>query len=375
MSTINQSNGNTLLEGGALAPVSAATTGANITLAGIQVIDTVTVGASNDRVLVKDQTDLTQNGIYAAQSGNWVRTSDAAGNSQLFAGMLVPVGPQGPANGGQVFECTCLDNPIVIGTSLVAFQTLSAVQAAPVSATSSTLVNVTATLPSITTPPTAGQLPVGQPSGVYVPETVSGDATMTAGGALTVTRTNGVAFAASATTDTSTQANVAFTGLGAAAAAADTDTLPVNQGAGNLKQTFAAIKAWIKGWAPVTNIASYTAGALTAWAPTVTPGSGTITTLGAVNGYYKIIDKLMYVNVSVSITTAGTAAGNMTVSMPTGTALHATALGGMEIAITGKAVVGYIPAAGSSFVLHFYDASSLFASGNQVVFSGWLELT
>lgn len=48
--------------------------------------------------------------------------------------------------------------------------------------------------------------------------------------------------------DTSTQTNVAFTGLGAAAAAADADTFPVNQGAGNLKQTLAAIKTWIKAW-------------------------------------------------------------------------------------------------------------------------------
>lgn len=48
--------------------------------------------------------------------------------------------------------------------------------------------------------------------------------------------------------DTSTQANVSFTGLSAAAAAADADTIPVNQGAGNLKQTFTAIKTWIKGW-------------------------------------------------------------------------------------------------------------------------------
>lgn len=48
--------------------------------------------------------------------------------------------------------------------------------------------------------------------------------------------------------DTTTQANVAFTGLTAAAAAADTDTFPTNQGAANLKQTFAAVKTWVRGW-------------------------------------------------------------------------------------------------------------------------------
>lgn len=51
-----------------------------------------------------------------------------------------------------------------------------------------------------------------------------------------------------ANVDTTTQANVNFTSLTAAAAVSDTDTLAVNQGAGNLKQTFTAIKTWIKSW-------------------------------------------------------------------------------------------------------------------------------
>jgi hypothetical protein len=40
----------------------------------------------------------------------------------------------------------------------------------------------------------------------------------------------------------------AFSGMTAAAAAADADTFPTNQGAGNLKQTLAAIKTWVKAW-------------------------------------------------------------------------------------------------------------------------------
>jgi hypothetical protein len=61
------------------APVRVATTGANITLSGLQTIDGVALAAGN-RVLVKDQTDAITNGIYAANTGPWVRTSDAAGN-------------------------------------------------------------------------------------------------------------------------------------------------------------------------------------------------------------------------------------------------------------------------------------------------------
>src|SRR5262249_55164847 len=56
--------------------VRVATTGSNITLSGLQTIDGVSL-AANDRVLVKDQNGAANNGIYAAASGAWSRTSDA----------------------------------------------------------------------------------------------------------------------------------------------------------------------------------------------------------------------------------------------------------------------------------------------------------
>jgi len=52
-----------------------ATTG-NITLSGLQTIDGYTTLA-NDRVLVKNQSTSSQNGIYVASSGAWARSSDA----------------------------------------------------------------------------------------------------------------------------------------------------------------------------------------------------------------------------------------------------------------------------------------------------------
>lgn len=54
--------------------VRAATTG-NITLSAPQTIDTVSVVAE-DRVLVKDQTTASQNGIYIVKAGPWVRATD-----------------------------------------------------------------------------------------------------------------------------------------------------------------------------------------------------------------------------------------------------------------------------------------------------------
>src|SRR5712672_2824549 len=72
------------------APARVATTGSNITLSGLQTIDGVAL-AVGDRVLVKDQTDATTNGLYNAATGPWRRTLDANNNSEWTKGMMVLV--------------------------------------------------------------------------------------------------------------------------------------------------------------------------------------------------------------------------------------------------------------------------------------------
>lgn len=67
------------------------------------------------------------------------------------------------------------------------------------------------------TAPTSGQVGIGNAGGTaYVPQTVGGDGVLNNVGGLTVTKTNGVAFAASATSDTTQAGNITGGTLGVA---------------------------------------------------------------------------------------------------------------------------------------------------------------
>lgn len=123
------------------APCLVGTTGANITLAGVQAIDGVTVGNNSERVLVKDQTNPQQNGIYIAATGNWVPAADFGNNNNMTFGTQVMVAG-GSQNAGLTYVCTCMDSPIVIGTSNITFvaeQLLDAQAQLATSATSATI--------------------------------------------------------------------------------------------------------------------------------------------------------------------------------------------------------------------------------------------
>lgn len=98
------------------APCRTATT-ANITLSGLQTVGGVAL-AEDDRVLVKDQTVTSQNGIYAASTGSWTRTKDFDGNRDVRNGTLVLV----ENSGTNIYYRVTTANPIVIGTSSIVFE-------------------------------------------------------------------------------------------------------------------------------------------------------------------------------------------------------------------------------------------------------------
>lgn len=74
---------------GSYADCQVATT-ENITLSGLQTIDGYTV-LSNDRVLVKNQSDKKQNGIYVASSGAWTRATDLNQDFEIVYGKKVNI--------------------------------------------------------------------------------------------------------------------------------------------------------------------------------------------------------------------------------------------------------------------------------------------
>ena len=97
-------------------------TTANITLSGTQTIDGVSVSAGK-RVLVKDQSTGSENGIYVCAAGSWSRATDADGNDEVTAGLFTFI-EQGSVNGDAGFVLTT-DDPITVGTTALAFTQFS----------------------------------------------------------------------------------------------------------------------------------------------------------------------------------------------------------------------------------------------------------
>jgi phage-related tail fiber protein len=92
-------------------PCVVATT-ANIDLAtgGLLTIDAVTVESGN-RVLVKNQTNASENGIYTAAEGEWYRAPDATSARNINKGVLVSV-QSGTANEDNIYAFDTLDPDI-----------------------------------------------------------------------------------------------------------------------------------------------------------------------------------------------------------------------------------------------------------------------
>jgi hypothetical protein len=99
----------------------ATTANINLTTGGLLVIDGVQT-ITGDRVLVKNQTTGSQNGIYVVASGAWTRSTDADVSAEVTNGMWTEV-LYGALNALTRWLLTTSD-PIVLGTTSLTFSKL-----------------------------------------------------------------------------------------------------------------------------------------------------------------------------------------------------------------------------------------------------------
>ncbi len=142
-------------------PVRVATTTA-IALYGLQTIDGVAL-AAGDRVLVKNQADARQNGIWNASASDWKRAADCNDNRDLVQGTQVVVnqGSQAEAK----YKIASAD-PVIVGSSAIAWALISDGPTGPTGATGPTgpagpAGNTGATGPTGGLGPTGSQGPTG----------------------------------------------------------------------------------------------------------------------------------------------------------------------------------------------------------------------
>jgi hypothetical protein len=124
-----------------------------------------------------------------------------------------------------------------------------------------------------------------------------------------------------------------------------------------------------------TNTASIAAheAAWTTWTPTVVPASGAFTTVAAA-GAYIAIGKTVHYTVTITITTANTAAGDMSLALPVGTANRDATAVSIETAAIGTMGFAFIPSGGSSITrIRRSDNTTWIASGRVVILTGTYE--
>jgi hypothetical protein len=100
--------------------VAVATT-ENITLSGEQTINGILT--STDRVLVKDQTDPKENGIYVSAAGAWTRATDMDGAEEVAGSFIFVTG--GTTNSNTGWVCTNEPESVVIDTDNITFSQFS----------------------------------------------------------------------------------------------------------------------------------------------------------------------------------------------------------------------------------------------------------
>lgn len=148
----------------------------------------------------------------------------------------------------------------------------------------------------------------------------------------------------------------------------------INQGAGIVRPNNADL---LQGQSLAAVTALAVGGVATSWTaytPTVTAGSGTFTTASA-TGRFLTIGKLTFVQITVTITTNGTAASTVRATLPNTPGNVTYYLSGRESTVTGKGVVGQINPSSTFVGMIFYDGLYPGGTGYTLNVSGVYENT
>jgi len=180
----------------------------NITLSGEQTIDGVTTSAS--RVLVKNQSTGSENGIYVSAAGAWTRTTDADTGTELINATVFI--EQGTVSADTAWVCT--NNSITIDSTSLVFAQMYGPGAYTAPTIGSTIINSGTTVTTIVgltlTTPVLGVATATSLNGLTI-TTTSG--TLTMANTKTLTVSNTITFAGTdSTTMTFPSANATIVG-------------------------------------------------------------------------------------------------------------------------------------------------------------------
>lgn len=198
--------------------------GVNITLSGTQTVDGVALTAGQ-RILVKDQTDMTENGIYVVAAGAWARSLDAADSATVSPGLFTFV-EEGTINAdtGWVLTTDGDNGSIDVGQVDIEFTQFTGVGQITAGA------GLTKTGPALDVIGTANRILV-TPNAVDIASTYVGQTSLTTLGTITTGTWNGTTIAVAnggtgATTATAARANLgAVTKYSAFNGGTDTDVI------------------------------------------------------------------------------------------------------------------------------------------------------
>jgi hypothetical protein len=113
-------------------------------------------------------------------------------------------------------------------------------------------------------------------------------------------------------------------------------------------------------------------GTWTSYTPSITPGSGAITTVSA-TGRYCQIGKIIFVEMVITITTNGTGAGYILASLPVTSGASQYIVSGRENAVSGNMLQGWINSSTSSVSIRTYSNTYPGSNGASIVMTGMYE--